>query len=416
MRITIKKIKLLTPVLITILFILCIIGPEFKDLPRYTWILSGVGLLTFGDKKFVKYIGLRSKVNIYYYLYLGICIFLALIPPIINQTNDFSYITLLMGIVLNTLRGILLIYVLYKQDKNNLLENFIEYLLNACCVCVLFTILFIIFPDFKDFWCNEILANPYTSNYSYYEFRYSISGFAAFSMASIFSFASVLSGYMLAKDEKVNQWHIVKFIVAVVGCFFYGRIAIIGVLLGIFLFIRQKSYGMKTVKILFCLTIFIVILLFLLNYLASVNDQFFYWRKWAFSLISDLIFEGEISDYSAERLLEMYWLPEIKTLLLGDGYYTDPLSGRYYMSTDSGIMRVVLYAGFGGLVLFWGLLLFLFRHSYLMTREKIERQLLIYSIVLWGILELKGESYQRMLMFIYPIYLCLLCKNRRIRR
>lgn len=415
MHIKMSKKRWIQPIYITLLFILCLIGPEFKVFPRYTWVLSGIGLFTFYDRKFVKQFGLLSKVNIYYFLYLGICVFCALIPPIINHTYDFSYITLLIGIILTSLRGILLIYVLYKDNIRNVFERFMECFLNACCVCVVFTLLFIVFPEFKNFWCNDVLVDVYKSDYSYYEFRYTINGFAGFSMASILAVASVLGGYTIAKDEKINQWHIIKFIFVIVGCFFYGRIAIVGVVLGALIIVGNKKDKGKTIKLVLKIVLFVLLLLVLLNYLATIDDKFYYWREWAFSFIKDLFVEGKITDYSVTHLFEdMYWMPNLKTLILGDGYYTDPVTQRYYMSTDSGIMRVVLYAGVGGVFLFWGALVFIFLRSYRWVSLRIEKKLFIYLILLWLVLEVKGESFQRMLMLIYPIFLCLYNRRKRL--
>ncbi len=406
MQFKLKYKKTIIDMLVTILLTLCIFAPEIRFLPYYTWILSLIGCCICLKRQFRSYIGFLNKSNIYFWLHILLAMIIVLIPPLVHQTNDYSYLIIIFGIVTTSFRSILLIYILYRIDRKKIFENYCFFFIKGCCVYVLFTLIFICFPKFKDFWCTDVLTSVYETDYYYYIFRYSLNGFAGFSAASIMSFGCIISGYIIANEKKLNIYHIVQFILIITGCFFYGRITIFGIILGMLLVFSQKSNAYKNFKlILIIMTIFMMLIL-LLNYLASISDEFFYWRKWAFAILDQVFVKHNVTDYSVVHMFEdMYFLPDVKTLILGDGYYTDPFTGKYYMSTDVGFMRVILYGGGGCICILFGMLIFLIYKTYVRTESKLRKRLFIFTAVLWMILEMKGESYQRIIMLVYPLFL-----------
>ena len=70
------------------------------------------------------------------------------------------------------------------------------------------------------------------------------------------------------------------------------------------------------------------------------------WLRWVFQSFINYSEQGSFSTTSTQSLKEMYFTPNGKTLLLGDGYYTDA-DGLYYMGTDVGLFRAVLFGGIG---------------------------------------------------------------------
>ncbi len=86
----------------------------------------------------------------------------------------------------------------------------------------------------------------------------------------------------------------------------------------------------------------IIVLLLMRKYVSAIEA----WFHWVFSILSNYKKLGHFydSDGSVETILtRMYWMPDLETLLVGDGFYTDGI--YYYMHTDSGIMRPILYYG-----------------------------------------------------------------------
>ena len=400
--------KPLSDLFTIILFVFVIFTPDIKFLPKLTWILSVIGALTLFNNRFRKSVGFNSRLNEQFIIMLFFSIMILSMPPFIHGTGDVSYINLLIGIILTLFRNYLLIYLLYKQYKEDLFVKFCDFFIYACIVCVAFTILFIIFPEFKTFWLNSVLNNVTEYTYYKYEFRYSISGPAAFTYTSIFSIAAIVSGYMIIYENKLSFKRVAEFIIISIGCSFYGRTALIGVLLSLFIIIFSKGYWMKTLKIILFISITAILLNSLLNFLSSQNENFAVWRNWAFDILNQIFIDKNVTDYSVTHLFnDMYFKLDLKTLFIGDGYYTDPTTGRYYMSTDSGYMRLLLYSGIIGLLTAFSIPLYLFKIIKKFSSRFNSVLLFMVLLIIWLVLEIKGEMYHRIIMMIYPMFLTL---------
>jgi len=115
---------------------------------------------------------------------------------------------------------------------------------------------------------------------------------------------------------------------------------------------------------------------------------------------------------SSEGLKSMYFKVETKTLIMGDGFFADPMNpGQYYKMTDSGFMRHILYYGIIGsafLYLFW---LFIFRVLILDNLSKERLPLLVFYVVLMAycfLIHVKGDFLANSLMGVKFLFLCFL--------
>jgi uncharacterized membrane protein YhaH (DUF805 family) len=66
--------------------------------------------------------------------------------------------------------------------------------------------------------------------------------------------------------------------------------------------------------------------------------------NWMFEGILNFVNNGSFETGSSNRLQSMYFMPKKGTILYGDGYYTQS-DGNYYMTTDIGFMRPLLFWG-----------------------------------------------------------------------
>ena len=87
---------------------------------------------------------------------------------------------------------------------------------------------------------------------------------------------------------------------------------------------------------------------------------------------------------STELFEKMYFHIKPKTLLFGDGIYETAFG--YYMNTDAGYMRPILYFGIPGLLLLFGLQLLYFQNKYFLSRKN---KYIIITYLL--IMQIKGE-------------------------
>ena len=391
-----------------IVFLLIIFAPPIRFLPYYTWILAGAGVWTLSDKNFYHLIGFGCRRNLnFIVLLLIMCLYNCIIVPTIHGFQDFTYIPIQLGIILALFRNILLIYILYKFSKNSLFSSFAKYFLSACCIYVSFTLVFIIYPAFKQFWMEDVLANVVdrSTDFAVYQFRYGIDGFAAFSSASVFSFACLFCSYLVSSSRKIKIIQLACLIYMVVGCFFYGRISLVGMLFGATLILWSSDSIVKTLRIVGIILIFVSGLLLILNIASESNELLVLWQDWAFSIVKQLFVEKEVTDYSVNHMFEdMYYMPGFFTFLFGDGLYTCA-NGSYYGHTDVGFMRLLLYGGIFDLCLIYSIVIYLARIILRISKSSVFRHFIFLATLLFFILEMKGESYQRAFMLLYPLYL-----------
>lgn len=168
------------------------------------------------------------------------------------------------------------------------------------------------------------------------------------------------------RDRKLIPVYVFAFLfIAVVGNMI-ARTATVGLLLGLFLLVWEtkvltfrflpeynKLWGwigsLSAIGVLF------------IAYLCVANENVYHDISYAFEGFFSLAEKGSWQVSSNEILMRMYVFPEtMKTWLLGDGYFDNPVStdpyftGRvtagFYMGTDVGYLRYIYYFGLIGLL------------------------------------------------------------------
>ncbi|EPH6686837.1 hypothetical protein ACSYPI_004774, partial [Escherichia coli] len=91
-----------------------------------------------------------------------------------------------------------------------------------------------------------------------------------------------------------------------------------------------------------------LISLFFPKHFDLVNSIF---TKYTFEFISNYSQTGKIETESSNILKDMYFPISSHTFFWGDGYWLDPNGNGYYMHTDAGYMRSILYGGFINILL-----------------------------------------------------------------
>lgn len=87
----------------------------------------------------------------------------------------------------------------------------------------------------------------------------------------------------------------------------------------------------------------ITLLVFEESFILGLADEYRLF-KWMFEPIVNYYNYGDLESNSLNGLYEMYFLPELHTLLVGDGFYKD-LSYSSYIYSDSGYLRQILFGG-----------------------------------------------------------------------
>lgn len=353
-----------------------------------------------------------KNTKIMYSVYAVIIIGIASIAvPILMGTNDFSYFSTVLDIIKFAYRSLFLLCVfeLYVSKEKSV-ELFMRYFIYSCCLYIAGTVVFLLAPVLKEWWINIISIPAMDMEHiqkSFYVTRFGWSGFAGFSCTMWCCLAVIFNVYIIVaeNDRKEHFWkEFISLAVLLCGNMFYGRI---GFVLSIFCVCMMMLYFL-TRKPWYIVTAIIVVavliggLLILKERSVKVQE----WYNWCFSIINNFIASGRLGTESTDILFgEMLFIPKFATLVLGDGKFSLP-DGAYYMHTDSGLVRPVLFYGVFFTVIsyfvLWNLILCL-KNRRVLKKEHALNIMILNLLIVWFAFELKGPTFYLMATYLLPI-------------
>lgn len=325
-------------------------------------------------------------------MFYVILILLSIALPVLYSTNDFSYIKTITFIMRKLIVYLFLMVVIIKRYKEKAsIELFMYYYCWATMCYVSCTLLMIAFPSFKNLLLNFVSnenQNELLQNFGYAT-RIGWMGFSGF-RATLKCSISICFLLFLVWDKQSNlkikkSFIIVSFLLSLLGNAFYGRIGVVVsiIIIIISLLIYKKISIFSFIKILFVVSICIMILIWLKNYSSALND----WYIWMSTPFKNLFKTGSFNNKSVEMMTdEMLFLPRFKTIMIGDAWYT--VDNHYYMKTDLGFMRNILFWGLPGLILSYSLV---FIPKFGIFKKY--KNLLLLIFISFLIMEYKGEVY-----------------------
>ena len=329
--------------------------------------------------------------------YLGAILFMALLSlvlPCLYQTYDFSYFLIrILQIGKEGLKilFLFLIFIRYISPEGDYLL-FMKYFVLATCMYILGTCVIIAIPGLRDLLLQLNKADENTIRLAYlpsYITRFGWCGFSGFTYTLRCSLAAMFLCYIIyLQQEQSFTFHTILLMIVILGNFFFGRIGI--AVTAIYVFLLFVVLWMKKRMLWKRLLLMMVITCGMLSIAFLLSEQVRIWLRWVFQSFINYSEQGSFSTTSTQSLKEMYFTPNGKTLLLGDGYYTDA-DGLYYMGTDVGLSRAVLFGGIGFQMLRYtllGSLLFEYKRCLLVHLHR----LLLLLPILFIIYEMKGES------------------------
>lgn len=329
---------------------------------------------------------------------------------LLNSPHDFSFLGNILTMICYTFFLLTLLIRINKRcTGESIFYSFMELFSIANALYVIFTLIVFLFPNLKVF----IMDNIYMTEAQYlmlfkpkYYTRIGWCGFSGFTNSIKCTISVCFSLYFLFrknKDRKGNFAYLILLAFNMLGNVFYART---GLLISLVCVLVALMYGLfngniiKTVKY---LLLFFLIGAIGLTIIANINEAAYNWIFEVFINYHDG--KGFQAD-SLSRLEEMYFIPSIKTLVFGDGYYSDPVTGLYYMRTDVGFMRLILFIGiFGTIYSYW----LYIRNLIRLKKSMISNitNLIAMLILSFVIFEFKGE----VLVIYLPISFTLLVAN-----
>ncbi|MGT2754015.1 hypothetical protein [Streptococcus ovis] len=367
------------------------------------------------------------KKSVFFLVLIGYMYLLgiSLLLPILFGTFDFSFLTIYwFGFSAFFLKNLFLIIAFDKYFATNngsKVEQFINYFLNALTLYISFSLVLILIPSLRSLLLNILEIDSKFANYltlPTFLTRFGWSGWSGFDF-TIWSTLGVLFCIVLSVFYKNNRKKQVRYLmripIYIMGNMFYGRtglvVSAISLVVLVFILAVNLKFG-YLIKVMLLGASGIILLVFVKSHISFLNE----WYNWMFSAFINFYQKGRFVDNvgSVSRLKEMYWIPEISTLLFGDFKYTD--LGHYYMSTDIGFMRHLL---FYGIINYFLEVLFAVSVGFKFVRIffkkfNLDRFLLSILMVLVIVMfEMKGETLFYIISIILPIVM-LAVKERKI--
>lgn len=345
-----------------------------------------------------KIVNVSMKTAIKYFIvFYSLLVIGALILPVFHKTFDFSYFTgRIISLPKEFIRVLFLIIVFFKHiSPEGDYKLFIKYYLLSLCCYVLFTVFLLAFPQVKMLLYNIIKESAHSKEValqSDYITRYSWAGFSGFGHTIHCTWGVCLTLFLILDNVKQKNYDLyIICAILLLGNMFYGRSGLLVSLCLLFIFVmillKKRTKFFVAIVVLGCVGIIG------LTALAAFNEQVRTWFGWAFALFINFFKTGRLETTSSNIVFEkMIFLPEFKTFLIGDARYS--VGELYYMNTDVGFMRPMLFGGIFFLVIRYCCVLSLFwafaKRKNLCT--KLARNFIIMAalIILIGF-EIKGE-------------------------
>lgn len=389
-----------------VLIFLVIFSPSLPLFYSGAFLAGGISLiLLLFNKRKINFFTKQLKSH-YILGVLGFLLFISCSVVFIAAfyaTYDFSMVKTLINQMLNVVSVLLVVSYVYDNaisiEKLKLLL-FYAFVIQTISILVSFTV-----PAYHNFVLSIGNFSEHMLNYYGGLRTHSIAGSNFFGLGATYGLI-----YILYLDSMVRyHWYSIKYILIlillVVGTIFIARTGFVGLAFGL-LMVGFKSLNKITLWIRFFKIIFVISLVGFVLYsflpIEIQDDLSSRVFKYAFELF--LHRDGGYSTTSTDNLNRM-WHINIKeiTWLFGDGLYTTEQG--YYMKTDAGYLRQILFGGVGFFLLFLFYQLYFLKKMYLKGFYLLYITILIYTLVL----HIKGEVlgfliiYQSVLLFFILI-------------
>jgi glycosyltransferase involved in cell wall biosynthesis len=379
----------------------------FKEFPVFNsmillGLILGIRLLVNGQYRNIFLTILKNKKILYLFLFLlAIVIYSCLLTTILG-TFDYSIIKTLINQFIALIIGILL-YALFAEKGKQ--KEIIKCIIYAFVIQACIQVSSFIFPFFNDLLNNFKFSLVVEKGETIYKGTrgLALSGSNFFGLSAAYGLIYIM--YFINWKQLFNNNLAKKLLCLVLlffGGIFAGRTSLIGFAIGfIYFFIvnrKQIKSRLKNFKfnlkifiyifsslIIFLLILYIIYLITPDTYITLFN-KFNHLMKFTFEMFYNLFNgKGLFTTSTAKLFDKMYFPVELKTFIFGAGHYTN-IDATYYLHTDAGFMRNILFFGIFGLILLTIYQIKIFDWS---KKSRLNNYIILLYILL---LHIKGET------------------------
>lgn len=399
---------------------------EFTFLPGVNtkMAMAGVGLVLYAvnlirghvshiDRDILGIVAMSALVSLCGYL-----------SVVINNTNDYTYATYIVSMFVWLGGAYTAVKIIQWFHGYASVEVLCNYLIGVCVGQCVLALMIDSIPVFKTFIDSLVIgfdfvdADTMTKSNRIYGIGAALDVAGTRFAAVLVIIAVILQRSSESRYKKYIFVYIVAFIIISVIGNMMARTTTVGVCVALVYWITTSGvlwmYLRKnSVRIWASLLIILSVLLPVIVYLYSTNEEFHDNIRFAFEGFFSLAETGQWETHSNNMLKEMVVFPDNpKTWLIGDAYFDNPYwsdpyySGPrfqgYYMQTDIGYLRFIFYFGLIGLLPFIG-------YFYKVTKACVAR-FPKYATMFWLVLAINMIVWMKVatdLFIIFAIFLCL---------
>ncbi|WP_035052194.1 hypothetical protein [Carnobacterium pleistocenium] len=375
-------------------------------------------IIVFNSKILLKKTNIFSIKSIFLIMLFGLISIFSIAYPIYLGTVDFTYFRGIyftsLQLVITHLAMITIFIKLYKEKAT--IELLIKFYIASCLMYILTTFILINIPSLKEAWLNVLYISETDIEHllkPQYSTRIGIDGFAGFRQTLRFSIGIVLNSFLIVKtlksQKKLSWLFYVSLIFLFLGTLLYGRIGSIVSIITLFTLIVFFLGNQKTLHFGITILSFSFMGVLLLIGVSFLSEPIRIWFEWAFELIISFVQTGKFSSTSTDILFEtMYFVPSLKEFFVGEGWFTDPISGSYFGGTDVGFLRSLLFFGiFPTLINYFIPFFIIFDiKNTLSKQEKLSSRFFgALLILLFIVFEIKGGISHYLIPYLIPFYI-----------
>lgn len=393
--------KYISIFLLIFLYLTQVRSPFFTYPIFYFFSILGVGVLLLDV--------INNKVNRDVFNIILINLLMILIQIVSYTVNGEGDLYFLREIILYNFISILFCIFFYKLNLNNKVEyDYIKIIILAVLLQLLLSFYAFINSSFFD-----ILFNFFPQNLGsgvleeFAEIRMVTLGTPFFGSAISSSVILLIIAQRMNNDKKVDLSVFIQFIVISVLFILSARTSIVNVVFSLFIIFSYKKNSYKY----FFTSILIIIILYFLSKNINLSSRLTDFIDFGFEFIYN--YKDSQASESVDGVSGMLSIvPEnLKTWLIGDGYFKSFDGFQYYRNIDVGYLRAIFSFGIIGLIVFMFLNVFVI---YKISKEYMSRKTKLSVLICFMLLMIKGlANIFPYLMLIYT--LSLLEKNRRNR-
>lgn len=316
-----------------------------------------------------------------------------LVSKVLNQGGDLVLASRGLQIILYSLFGVWVSYLMVKVFKEASVFRLLEILVNLAMFQAIISFIFLLVPSVSDLYRSFVVFDELTlSNVERLsQYRLIGVGDTRFATAAVnYGFmiwaVLLLRHYQYGRIGRFSLYSITIITLFALAGILSGRTFFILLLITIpYVFFLKGCKFRHTTKELFITLIPVIIFgLTVFVYLFASNDQLV---SWAFELFINMGDSGHIESESTNQLKDMYIFPStLATWFIGDGK-TNNEYGGFYMGSDVGYIRSIFYWGIIGTIIYLYIQYKMVRKAIYSTQYKAYRVFLafifIFLLVYW---------------------------------